>query len=275
MKHRLLSFVLLLVMTAIGAQSCAKVAISGRNQLDLIPDSEMQAMSEQQYRQFLAENQLSSDAEATAMVRRCGARIQSSVERYFLEKGMPNALEGYAWEFNLVESEQVNAWCMPGGKVMFYSAILPICADEAGVAVVMGHEVAHAVAKHGDERMSQALLAQLGVAALGSAMGKDPSLTGQLFLQAFGIGSQVGMLAFGRNQESEADHLGLVFMAMAGYDPHNAVNFWQRLASQKSGGAPPEILSTHPADARRIRDIEAHMDEAMTYYRPASSSLEE
>jgi len=247
---------------------CSRVAVSGRQQLDLIPDSEMQAMSEQQYREFLAQNRLSDDAQANAMVKNCGDRIRKAVEAYFQEKGTPGALKGYNWEFNVVESDQVNAWCMPGGKVVFYTSILPVCASEEGVAVVMGHEVAHAVAKHGDERMSQALVQQLGVAALSTAMGKNPSLTEQLFMEAVGVGSQVGMLAFSRGQESEADHLGLVFMALAGYDPHVAVDFWQRMAAQ-GGEKPPELLSTHPSDDRRINDIRTHMDEAMTYYRPA------
>jgi len=248
---------------------CSRVAVSGRQQLNLIPDSEMQAMSGEQYTQFLAENKLSTDAEGTAMVRRVGVRIQHAVEAYFAEQGKPDAVKGYAWEFNLVQSDEINAWCMPGGKVVVYTGILPVCNGETGLAVVLGHEIAHAVAKHGAERMSQALVEQMGVAALSAAMGKNPGLTQQIFLQAVGVGSQVGMLAFSRGQESEADHLGLVFMAMAGYDPHNAVEFWQRMTAQ-GGQKPPEILSTHPSDEHRIHDIQTHMDEAMSHYRPAS-----
>jgi len=247
--------------------SCASVALTGRQQLSLIPEGEMLSTSTRQYDQFMKEHQASSNAEQTARVKRVGARIQSAVESYMRQNGLERDLQGYAWEFNLVESDEVNAWCMPGGKVVFYSAIMPVCKDDDGVAVVMGHEVAHAVARHGAERMSQALLLQLGGAALATALQSKPAETQQLWMGAFGAGADLGVMKpFGRGQESEADHLGLIFMAMAGYDPHGAVTFWQRM-SASGGSKPPEFLSTHPSDENRIKKIKDELPEAMNYYK--------
>jgi predicted Zn-dependent protease len=200
-------------------------------------------------------------------VKKVGKKIQGSVETYFAQNGMSAELSGYAWEFNLVESEDLNAWCMPGGKVVVYTGILPVTRDEAGLAVVMGHEIAHAVAKHGNERMSQQLVTQMGGVALSTALEEKPDKTRQLWTAAFGLGSQVGvLLPFSRLQETEADRLGLIFMAMAGYDPHKAVDFWKRMASQKEGAAPPEFLSTHPSDETRIQKLNGLVPEAMKYY---------
>jgi predicted Zn-dependent protease len=247
--------------------SCTKAPLTGRNQLNLIPSGEMLSMSFQQYDQFLKENKLSTDAESTARVKRVGGRIEAAVEKYFTDNGMASRLDGYAWDFNLVESDQVNAWCMPGGKVVVYTGILPVCKDDAGLAVVMGHEIAHAVAEHGNERMSQGLLAQAGSVALSEALKNKPAQTQSLWMTAFGVGAQVGvLLPFSRTQEAEADHLGLIFMAMAGYDPNVAVTFWQRMAAE-GGGKPPEFLSTHPSDQTRIRKIQEHLPEAMKYYK--------
>ena len=201
------------------------------------------------------------------MVKRVGRNIQQAVEQYFADKNMSGQLNGYAWEFNLVDSDEVNAWCMPGGKVVIYTGILPVTKDENGLAVVMGHEVAHAIAEHGNERMSQGLLVQLGGMGLQAALENEPALTQQLALAAFGLGSQVGvMLPFSRLHESEADQMGLIFMAMAGYHPNNAVEFWQRMAAQ-GGGEPPEFLSTHPSNQTRINDIKKLIPEAMQYYK--------
>ena len=206
------------------------------------------------------------------MIKRCGARIQKAVETYFESKNASSQLAGYEWEFNLIESKEVNAWCMPGGKVAFTPGILPVCKDETGVAVVMGHEVAHAIAKHGNERMSQAMLAQYGSVALDAALANNSAGTRQMAAMAFGLGAQFGaLLPFSRKQESEADHLGLVFMAMAGYDPQAAVPFWQRMA-EGGGGKPPEFMSTHPSDDTRIANLKKLMPEAMKYYKPASTS---
>lgn len=259
----------LLVCCLLVQAGCTTVAITGRKQLNLIPDGEMLSMSSQQYGSFLKESKLSPDSASVKTVKRVGARIQGAVERYFRDRGLASELNGYAWEFNLVQSEDVNAWCMPGGKVVFYSGILPVCRDETGIAVVMGHEVAHAVAKHGAERMSQGLLAQMGGMALATALQSKPQETQQLWMTAFGLGAQYGvLLPHSRGQESEADHLGLVFMAMAGYDPSSAVPFWQRMAEKSGGQKPPEFMSTHPSDETRISDIRALLPEALKYYTP-------
>jgi predicted Zn-dependent protease len=248
--------------------SCSTVPITGRKQLNIIPAGEMLSMSFQQYDQFLGENKLSGDAAKTAMVKRVGANIKVAVEAYFRQEGMSSRLDGYNWEFNLIENDEVNAWCMPGGKVVFYTGILPICQDEKGIAVVMGHEVAHAVAEHGGERMSHGLVAQMGGLALAAALEEQPAKTQQLWMTAFGLGAQVGvLLPYSRLQESEADHLGLIFMAMAGYDPSLSVGFWQRMASAKDGAAPPEFISTHPSDDTRIRKIRELLPKVEPYYK--------
>jgi predicted Zn-dependent protease len=249
------------------AQACSTVPITGRKQLSIIPDSNMLSMSLDEYGQFLKENKLSTNAEQTAMVKRVGKRIQTAVETYFARQNMSQELSGYAWEFNLIESKDINAWCMPGGKVVVYTGILPVTKDENGLAVVMGHEIAHAVAKHGNERMSQELLAQMGGVALSEALKQKPEQTRALWMGVFGAGVQVGaLLPYSRLHESEADHLGLIFMAMAGYDPNGAVAFWQRM-SENAGGKPPEFLSTHPSDEARIRKIKEEIPEAMKYYK--------
>ncbi len=248
--------------------ACATVPVTGRQQLSIIPDGEMQAMSYQQYAEVMAQSQLSDDDEATAMVRRVGEKIQVAVEEYMAHAGLAGHLRGYEWEFNLIESEQVNAWCMPGGKVAFYTGILPVCENELGVAVVMGHEVAHAIAEHGGERMSQGLVTELGGVALSEAVKDKPEETQALWMTAFAVGAQYGaMLPYSRLHESEADHMGLIFMAMAGYDPQAAPVFWERMAGL-GGEKPPEILSTHPSDATRVRNLNEKMPEAMEYYRP-------
>jgi predicted Zn-dependent protease len=264
--HVLTVFISALVLLT-GPLACSSVPVTGRSQLNIIPDSEIMSMSSQQYSEFLKENKLSTDAEKTALVKKVGTRIQGAVEAFFKEKGLSSELAGYKWEFNLVESDQVNAWCMPGGKVVFYTGILPVCKDEVGIAVVMGHEVAHAVAEHGAERMSHGLVAQLGGTALAVAMANEPQETQALWMGAFGLGAQYGvMLPFSRSHESEADHLGIIFMAMAGYDPNTAVGFWERMAAQ-GGEKPPEFMSTHPSDQTRIADIKENLPEAMKYYK--------
>lgn len=248
--------------------ACSTVPVTGRSQLNLIPGSSMLSMSAQQYGSFLKENKLSQNQEQTATVRRVGARIQGAVERYFASSGLQDYLKKYKWEFNLVEDKQVNAWCMPGGKVVVYTGIMPIARDDAGLAVVMGHEIAHAIAEHGNERMSQGLLAQLGGTALATALSTQPDATRQLWMSVYGVGAQYGaLMPYGRMQESEADHLGLVFMTMAGHDPNGAVGFWERMAAQKGGKTPPEFLSTHPADATRIANIKRLIPEVLAKYR--------
>ena len=258
----------LLSVLALSLAACTTVPMTGRKQLNLIPESEMLAMSDQQYGEFLQGNKLSDNKEQTAMVKKVGRRIQKAVEQYFTEEGLADQLSNYEWEVNLVESEEVNAWCMPGGKIVVYTGILPVTQTEAGLAVVMGHEVAHAVAKHGSERMSEALLAQLGGMGLGLALEKYPQQTQQMWMTAYDVGATYGaLLPFSRTQESEADHIGLILMARGGYDPHEALSFWQRMAEQASGPAPYEFLSTHPSDRTRIENIKKELPEAMKYYR--------
>lgn len=259
---------LFLIISSVLFDACSTVPITGRKSFSLIPDATMMSMSFQQYDEFLKTNHVSKDAKKTAMIRRVGRRIQKAVEKYFAENNLSDELKGYDWEFNLVESKDVNAWCMPGGKVVFYTGILPICKDEAGIATVMGHEIAHAIAEHGSERMTQGLLTQLGGMALQVALQKEPQLTQQLAMTAFGIGAQVGvLLPFSRLHESEADHLGLIFMSMAGYNPNRAIDFWKRMAAKKGGQAPPEFLSTHPSDQTRINNLRKLLPEAMQYYK--------
>ncbi|NVK86409.1 MAG: M48 family metallopeptidase [Cytophagia bacterium] len=261
---RLSLFIFLLAVTA---WACSTVPITGRSQLTgLISDEQVVAMSAEAYKDVIDSVKISNDAEQTAMVRRVGTRIKSAIEKYLSDNGQSSLLDGFDWEFNLIDNDTtVNAWAMPGGKVAFYTGILPICEDELGVAVVMGHEVAHAVAKHGQERMNTAYAQQIGLSLGSVALGQDPTMAQRLVFQAVGMGSQLGMLAFSRKHESEADELGLIFMAIAGYDPSSAPKFWERM-SATGGGAPPEFLSTHPSHETRISRLNAKLPEAMEYY---------
>jgi predicted Zn-dependent protease len=255
--------VLLLLVSA-----CTTVPITGRKQLKFMPDSELYAMSFSQYNDFLNQNRLSNNSAQTAMIRRVGSRIQQAVEQYMAANNMSNRIKDFKWEFNLVESNDVNAWCMPGGKVVFYTGILPICKDETGVAIVMGHEIAHAIAEHGNERMSQGLVAN-GLLTAGAFVvnNTNRSLVNQVLLQAAGVGTQLGLLSFSRSHESEADHIGLIFSSMAGYDPRQAPAFWERMAAGSGGGGQvPQFLSTHPSHENRIRDLNALIPTAMPYY---------
>ena len=250
--------------------SCTTVPITGRKQLNIIPNSSMLSMSFQQYESFLKEHELSDDKQKTAMVKRVGQNIQEAVEEYMAKNDMSAQIEDYDWEFNLVKSDQINAWCMPGGKVVVYSGILPVTENETGLAVVVGHEIAHAIAEHGNERMSQSLMTQFGGMALAKAIEEKPEQTQQLWMAAFGVGSQLGyMLPYSRLHEYEADKMGLIFMAMAGYDPHEAIDFWQRMKEMKDGAAPPEFVSTHPSDEKRINNLKKLLPEAMQYYNKA------
>ena len=251
--------------------SCSQVALTGRKQLNLIPAQLINSMSFSNYSQFLSENKLSNDVQQSEMVKRVGPGIQRSVEQYCAQNGMSDILAGYQWEFNLVEDDQINAWCMPGGKVVIYTGLMKVARDETGLAVVMGHEIAHAVAKHGGERMTQGLLVEVGAQSLAIALEEKPAQTQELFMKSYGLGTEIGvLLPYSRVHEKEADHMGLIFMAMAGYNPNEAVNFWQRMAEAgKDKGYVPEILSTHPADATRIRNIQNFLPEAMKYYKPA------
>lgn len=259
----------LAVSTSLLVIACSQNTITGRSQFKLMSEAEIQTMAKQQYQQFLSENRVvssgvSKDAE---MVRRVGSRIASAITAYYSREGKGDALSGYQWEFNLVDAKEVNAWCMPGGKVVVYTGILPVTQNEAALAVVMGHEIAHAIAQHGNERMSIGLAQQLGGAALSVALANKPAATQNLFMQAYGIGSQVGAtLPFSRKQELEADRFGLIFAALAGYNPNVATEFWQRMAQVGGGQKPPEFLSTHPSDETRIAKVQEYAKEALKYY---------
>src|SRR5690606_9026198 len=259
--------VIALLIGGLFMYACATVPVTGRNQLSLISNAELMPMAFEQYREVIAKGPLSTNAEQTAMIRRVGVNIQKAVEQYMADKNLSSQLDGFAWEFNLIDDPTVNAWCMPGGKVAFYTGILPICKDELGVAVVMGHEVAHAIANHGRERMSQQMFAQFGLSTLGALMGQNPSAGNELLMQAIGAGTNIGMLKFSRQHESEADKMGLIFMAMAGYDPNEAPKFWGRMSAMSGGQAPPEFLSTHPSHETRVRDLNSWIPEAMQYYK--------
>jgi predicted Zn-dependent protease len=259
---------ILLLVTLAVFESCARVPITGRRQLNLVSEGEMMTMASTQYQEFLGENQPLPPSNAdVARVRDIGNKLAQAATTYLIDNDAADRVADFQWEFNVVNDPTVNAWCMPGGKVVVYTGILPITQNDAGLAVVMGHEIAHAIARHGNERMSQGIALQGAGTTLEVLNQQKPTYAGDLFLQSFGIGSQLGMLAYSRTHETEADKMGLIFMAMAGYDPHEAPVFWQRM-SAGGGSAPPELLSTHPSDERRVRDLEAYMHEALKYYNP-------
>jgi predicted Zn-dependent protease len=249
--------------------SCGKVPITGRKQVNLLPETELVAMSLQQYSMFLKESPPVTGTSDAEMVKRVGMKISNAVQIVLKQTGDLERVSGYKWEYNLVNEKEPNAWCLPGGKIVVYTGLLPITQTEAGLAAVMGHEVAHAVARHGNERMSQGLVAEMGGLALSVAVADKPAETQNLFLNAYGIGATVGaLLPFSRTHESEADKMGAVFMAAAGYDPNEAVRLWERMKKMTQGNDIPEFLSTHPSDDTRINDLKAWLPEAMKYYKP-------
>ena len=257
------AFVSALILVLFG---CSTVPITGRKQPPMPPESYMVAQSTLSYQQVLSESTLAKDPQQVAQLNRVGLRISGAVDEFLKMNGMDARVKDFHWEFNLIDEDVPNAWCMPGGKVVFYTGILPFTQDETGMAVVMGHEIAHAVARHGSERITYQM-GQQGIGALLS-WGTQDSDYHETYMQLYGYGSQLGViLPYSRTHESEADRLGLIFMAMAGYDPHAAIAFWQRMAAGNSE-APPEFLSTHPADQTRIRKLRESMPEAMEYYRP-------
>lgn len=259
-----LAFVALIV-------ACTRAPITGRKQVMLVSPQEMMTLSFAEYKGFMDTSKVvSTNSPDGAMVARVGGRIKKAVEDYLISNNLSHVIDGYQWEFKTVQSKELNAWCMPGGKVCFYTGILPVCKSEEGIAVVMGHEIAHAIAAHGAERMSQAMLAQgistLGAVGVGVYAKNEQAM--QMGAELFGLGTTVGMvLPNSRKQESEADKLGLIFMAMAGYNPNEAVAFWQRMAEAgKNSQKPPKLLSTHPSDADRIAAMQKNMPKAMAYY---------
>jgi len=265
----------LLVLTAAAVLlwACATVPGTGRNQLSLVDDAQLNTMASSQYREMIQKGPLSTSQKDTALIKSVGAKISKAAEQYLRDNGLAQEIPGYNWEFNLIESSDANAFCMPGGKVAFYTGILPYCQGENGVAVIMGHEVAHAIAHHSRERASQQLMANVGgnILSVGLGVGGASELTSEVAMTAFGLGSQVGiMLPFSRAHESEADRIGLYLMAMAGYDPQGAVGFWERMSAGSQKGD-SDFLSTHPSDQRRISDIKKYMPEAEALYKGSAA----
>jgi predicted Zn-dependent protease len=257
-KSKFLSIILLALVF-----SCAKNPFTGERTMALVPNSQIFPTAFQQYNQFLSENKVITGTADAKRIETIGMKIKTASERWLNANGHSEYLQGYEWEYKLVDSKEVNAWCMPGGKIVFYTGILPICKDDAGIAAVMGHEVAHALANHGQQRMSAGLIQQLGAVGTQVAVGNKDPQTQALIMQAYGVGSQVGgMLPFSRKHETEADRIGLILMAIAGYDPINAVYVWERMSAASGGQAPPEILSTHPSNESRIKDLTALVPQA-------------
>lgn len=257
--------------------SCGSVPITGRRQLNLVSDGEILSASATQYKQFISQSQLSSNTTYNAKVTQVGRRLAAATNAYLKQNGYESMLSSLSWEFNVVDSKQVNAFCMPGGKIVVYTGLLNLVGNgphsDDELAAVMGHELSHALAKHANERISNQLLLQAGGQILGAAVNTRSQLLGGLINQAYGLGAQVGvMLPFGRKQEYEADKMGLVLMAMAGYDPRYAVNFWQKMSASKGGAQQNELLSTHPSDANRIKEIQAYLPNALKYYQGGNST---
>jgi len=251
-----------LVVTSI---ACTTVPLTGRRQLNAVSDTEVNQAAAQSYSQLLSSPKttvIKGTADAQR-VKAIGARLSSAIERYLNNNGYANQYN-FQWEFNLIQSKEVNAWCMPGGKVAVYSGILPITQNDAGLATVLAHEIGHAIAHHSAEKISQQMLAQGVGGVLGSAAGSSGTVNA--INQLYGVGGGLVLLSYSRNQESEADRLGLTFMAMAGYDPHEAINFWNRMMASNKGGSNADFLSDHPSDAKRIADLQARLPEAMKYY---------
>jgi predicted Zn-dependent protease len=250
---KVVCFLVLYILLFVG--SCATNPFTGKKTIALVPDSEIFPSAFQQYGQFLAENKVISGTKDAQRVENVANKIKIAAERWLTANGKGSYLTNYKWEYKLVESKELNAWCMPGGKIVVYTGILPVCKDDAGLAAVLGHEVSHALANHGQQRMSAGLLQQLGGVGVAVATGNKSPETQQMIMQAYGVGSQVGvMLPFSRDHESEADMIGLTLMAIAGYNPESAVTLWERM-SALGGQAPPEILSTHPSNQTRIDNL--------------------
>ena len=260
--------VVLFVCAACFLAGCSSVPMTGRRQLNLVSDQEVLTASLQQYDAYISKAPLSTDKAKTDMVVRVGQKVSSAVEQYMKNNGMSAELQNYKWEFKLVKDNTPNAFCMPGGKIVVYEGILPYTKDETGLAVVVGHEVAHAIAKHSNERMSQEIVASMGGQILDKYLSGKSQTMKTLGSAIYGLGAQYGvMLPYSRQHELEADKLGLIFMAMAGYDPNAAVTFWQRMSQSSDGQKPLEIMSTHPSDERRIAQAKAYLPEALKYYK--------
>ncbi|WP_405605181.1 M48 family metallopeptidase [Polaribacter sp. Asnod1-A03] len=254
-----------LILTVLLFVECSTVPITGRKRVNFVSDSEVLPASFAQYSTFLDENKLSNNTTMSNQINEVGKNISEAVDRFMRANNMSSEADSYRWEFNLIEDKTVNAWCMPGGKVVFYTGIMPICDNVNGVAAVMGHEVAHAFAKHGQERMTQGQLQQYGGLAVALGTSGKSAEAQQIWNTAFGIGSGLGMLKYSRVHEQEADRLGLVFMIMAGYDGTEAAEVWVRMSNLSNGSSTPEILSTHPSNESRIQDLKTYLPTARKY----------
>ena len=272
LKNRTLKSVkrtLIISLMAILVIACGSVPILGRKQLLLVPDQEVLALSLNQYQDFLRNAPVVKNTAHAQQVATVGGRIATAVETFFRNNGYESEIKNFQWEFNLVKSSDVNAFCMPGGKIVVYEGLLPITQNETGLAIVLGHEIAHAVAKHANERISQQMALQYGGQIAGGLLGNN-QIAQQIGGLVFGIGSQYGvMLPYSRKHEYEADELGLIFMAMAGYDPRAAIDFWTRMSQASGSKAAPEAMSTHPTDQNRIAKIQEQMPRALKYYEGA------
>ena len=259
MKKQFGAFIIIVITIL----SCAKNPFTGKKTLNFVSNSELFPTSFQQYGTFLKESKVISSTTDAKRVENVGVKIKIAAEKYLDANGYKDYLKDYAWEYKLVESKEVNAWCLPGGKIVFYSAILPICKDDAGMAAVMGHEVAHALANHGAQRMSAGILQQAGAGIVGVAVDSKTNQEKQIWMTAYGgITQYGGMLPFNRSHESEADKIGLILMSIAGYDPTTAISFWERMSANSGGKSQPEFLSTHPSDATRIQNLKNLIPEA-------------
>jgi predicted Zn-dependent protease len=262
--------IILLLMALPMFVACSTNSVTGRKQLALFPEETLQQQALTEYKSFLSQNKVlsTSGSRDAEMVTRVGTRIAKAITDYYTQKGLANELNGYKWEFNLVDNKEVNAWCMPGGKVVVYTGLLPITTNEAALAIVLGHEITHAVAHHGNERISQVAIAQ-GLEVAGDLFTSNNPKANTIFKSVFAPGAQVAvLLPNSRKQEYEADHFGLNFAAMAGYNPREAIPFWQRMSVAAGSNKPPEFLATHPSDENRIARLQGYMDEALGYYKP-------
>ncbi len=272
MKKIKFLFMSMVAALLVSCGTTSTVPITGRTQRLMVSDEQVLSLSNQQYQEYMKSAKASTNAANTAMVKRVGQRLANAVTTYLNQNGLSADTKNFSWEFNLVQDNQVNAFCMPGGKIVVYEGLLPVTQNEASLAVVLGHEIAHAVAKHSAERLSNEYKNQYGTAIVGAVLSNTGLSQGTQQLIAFGqsLGSQLWTSGFSRKQESEADHMGLVFAAMAGYDPQVATTFWQRMAAQGNGSA--SLFSDHPSDEKRIKDIQGWMPEALKYYKPVATT---
>ena len=272
MKKIKFLFMSMVAALLVSCGTTSTVPITGRTQRLMVSDEQVLSLSNQQYQEYMKSAKASTNAANTAMVKRVGQRLANAVTTYLNQNGLSADTKNFSWEFNLVQDNQVNAFCMPGGKIVVYEGLLPVTQNEASLAVVLGHEIAHAVAKHSAERLSNEYKNQYGTAIVGAVLSNTGLSQGAQQLIALGqsLGSQLWTSGFSRKQESEADHMGLVFAAMAGYDPQVATTFWQRMAAQGNGSA--SLFSDHPSDEKRIKDIQGWMPEALKYYKPVATT---